>query len=195
MDVKLLDYRAPLLASMSLADVMLEDRDQALVLDVACGTGLVAMQLQKLGFCNFHGVDGSERMLQLAESKSVYQTLQKCILHAGSLPLSSDTYDAVLIVGALSEGQVPYTIIRELHRVTKLGGFVCMTTRMNVSNHLYKTQLQAVIEEMEQKGLWVKVKVQEIKHWEKASSVHETKQDSTYIPGIIFIYQKSKDHE
>ncbi|XP_062887213.1 methyltransferase-like protein 27 [Mobula hypostoma] len=194
-DMKLLDYQAPLLASMSLADVMPEDRDQALILDVACGTGLVAMQLQKLGFCNFHGLDGSERMLQLAQSKSIYQTLQKCIISTESLPLSSDTYDAVLIVGALSEGQAPCTVAPELHRVTKPGGFVCMTTRRNVSNQLYNSQLQAVIEKMEQKGLWVKVIVQEIEQWEKATSVHETEQDSTYIPGVIYIYQKSKGPE
>ncbi|XP_078278348.1 methyltransferase-like protein 27 isoform X2 [Rhinoraja longicauda] len=194
-DVKLLDYQAPLLASTCLADVMLEDRDRALVLDVACGTGLVAAQLQKLGFCNFHGLDGSEEMLQLAQSKSLYQSLQKCILGAGSLPLSSDIYDAVLIVGALSVGQVPYTTIRELHRVTKPGGFVCMTTRSNVSNQLYKTHLQALIEEMEQKRLWVKVTVQEIEVWEKATSVHESIGDSIYIPGTIYIYQKSWDQD
>ncbi|XP_055513963.1 methyltransferase-like protein 27 isoform X2 [Leucoraja erinacea] len=160
-DMKILDYQAPLLASTCLADVMLEDRDQALVLDVACGTGLVAAQLQKLGFCNFHGLDGSEEMLHLAQSKSLYQSIQKCILGAESLPLSS-------------------------------GGFVCMTTRSNVSNQLYKTQLQALMEEMEQKRLWVKVKVQEIELWEKATSELESKGDSIYIPGTIYIYQKSR---
>ncbi|XP_067864184.1 methyltransferase-like protein 27 isoform X1 [Heptranchias perlo] len=194
-DVIFLDYQAPLLAAECLAAVMPEDRDQALVLDVACGTGLVAVQLQRLGFCNFHGVDGSEGMLELAQSKSMYQTLQKCTLGSESLPASSDSYDAVVIVGALSEGQVPYTVLPELHRATKPGGFVCMTTRTNTSNQLYKKQLQAVIEEMEQKGLWERVKVQEVEHWEKATSVHETKQDSKYISGIIYIYRKSRSQD
>ncbi|XP_067864187.1 methyltransferase-like protein 27 isoform X3 [Heptranchias perlo] len=152
-------------------------------------------QLQRLGFCNFHGVDGSEGMLELAQSKSMYQTLQKCTLGSESLPASSDSYDAVVIVGALSEGQVPYTVLPELHRATKPGGFVCMTTRTNTSNQLYKKQLQAVIEEMEQKGLWERVKVQEVEHWEKATSVHETKQDSKYISGIIYIYRKSRSQD
>uniref|UniRef100_UPI00398F5E79 methyltransferase-like protein 27 n=1 Tax=Pristiophorus japonicus TaxID=55135 RepID=UPI00398F5E79 len=194
-DVMCLDYQAPLLAAESLAAVMLEDRDQALILDIACGTGLVAVQLQRLGFCNFHGMDGSEGMLELARSKSVYQTLQKCILDTESLPASSDSYDAVVIVGALSEGQVPYTVLLELHRVTKPGGFVCMTTRTNTSNQLYKKQLQAVMEEMEQKGLWERVKVQEVEHWEKATSVHETEQDSEYISGMICIYRKSRSQD
>ncbi|XP_078404641.1 methyltransferase-like protein 27 isoform X3 [Cetorhinus maximus] len=149
-------------------------------------------QLQRLGFRNLHGVDGSEGMLELARSKSVYQTLQKCMLHTESLPASSGSYDVVVIVGALSEGQVPYTILPELHRVTKPGGFVCMTTRTSTSNQLYKKQLQAVIEKMEQKGLWERVGVQEIEHWEKSTSVHEDEQDSKYISGIIYIYRKSR---
>ncbi|XP_041053810.1 methyltransferase-like protein 27 isoform X4 [Carcharodon carcharias] len=148
-------------------------------------------QLQRLGFRNLHGVDGSEGMLELARSKSVYQTLHKCMLHAESLPASSGSYDVAVIVGALSEGQVPYTILPELHRVTKPGGFVCMTTRTNTSNQLYKKQLQAVIEKMEQKGLWERVGVQEIEHWEKSTSVHEDEQDSKYISGIIYMYRKS----
>ncbi|XP_078404640.1 methyltransferase-like protein 27 isoform X2 [Cetorhinus maximus] len=160
-DVMFLDYRAPLLVAESLAAVLHEDRDKALVLDVACGTGLVAVQLQRLGFRNLHGVDGSEGMLELARSKSVYQTLQKCMLHTESLPASS-------------------------------GGFVCMTTRTSTSNQLYKKQLQAVIEKMEQKGLWERVGVQEIEHWEKSTSVHEDEQDSKYISGIIYIYRKSR---
>ncbi|XP_067866329.1 methyltransferase-like protein 27 isoform X2 [Heterodontus francisci] len=149
-------------------------------------------QLQKLGFRNFHGMDGCERMLELARSKSVYQTLQKCMLDTEPLQMSSDSYDVVMIVGALSEGQVPYTILPELLRVTKPGGFVCMTTRINKSNQHYKKQLQAVIEEMEQKGLWEKVKVQEVEHWEKATSLHEAEQGSKYISGIIYMYQKSR---
>ncbi|XP_078081165.1 methyltransferase-like protein 27 isoform X2 [Mustelus asterias] len=190
-DVMLLDYRAPLLVAETLAAVMQEDRDQVLVLDVACGTGLVAIQLQRLGFCNFHGVDGSEGMLELARSKSVYQTLQKCILDTESLPASSGIYDVVVIVGALSEGQVPHTILPELHRVTKPGGFICMTTRTNSSNQLYKKQLQVVIEEMEQQKLWERVRVQEIKHWEKATS----EQESKYISGIIYTYRKSRSQD
>ncbi|XP_038669837.1 methyltransferase-like protein 27 isoform X2 [Scyliorhinus canicula] len=194
-DVMFLDYRAPLLAAESLAAVMRENRDQALVLDVACGTGLVALQLQRLGFRNFHGVDGSAGMLELARSKTVYQTLQKSMLDTDSLPAHSDSYDVVVIVGALSEGQVPHSILPELLRVTKPGGFVCMTTRSNTSNQLYKEQLQTVIEEMEQKTLWERVRVQEIEHWEKATSVHEAEKNTEYISGIIYVYRKSKSQD
>ncbi|XP_048468455.1 methyltransferase-like protein 27 isoform X2 [Rhincodon typus] len=192
-DVMILDYRAPVLAAESLAAVIHENRDKVLVLDVACGTGLVAKQLQRFGFHNFHGVDGSEGMLELARCKSIYQTLQKCMLDSELLPASSDSYDAVVIVGALSGGQVPPAILPELHRVTKTGGFVCMTTRNNTSNRLYKKQLQAVIEEMEQNRLWERVTVQEIEHWEKATT--EAEQGSTYISGIIYLYRKLRSYD
>ncbi|XP_048413422.2 methyltransferase-like protein 27 isoform X2 [Stegostoma tigrinum] len=148
------------------------------------------LMLQRFGFLNFHGVDGSEGMLELARCKSIYQTLQKCMLDSELLPASSDSYDAVVIVGALSGGQVPPAILPELHRVTKPGGFVCMTTRNNTSNQFYKKQLQAVIEEMEQNRLWERVTVQEIEHWEKATA--EVEHGSTYISGIIYLYQKSR---
>ncbi|XP_048468460.1 methyltransferase-like protein 27 isoform X3 [Rhincodon typus] len=150
-DVMILDYRAPVLAAESLAAVIHENRDKVLVLDVACGTGLVAKQV-----VNY-------------------------------------SYDAVVIVGALSGGQVPPAILPELHRVTKTGGFVCMTTRNNTSNRLYKKQLQAVIEEMEQNRLWERVTVQEIEHWEKATT--EAEQGSTYISGIIYLYRKLRSYD
>ncbi|XP_072445592.1 methyltransferase-like protein 27 isoform X2 [Chiloscyllium punctatum] len=150
-DMMILDYRAPVMVAESLAAVIHEDRDKALVLDVACGTGLVAKQV-----VNY-------------------------------------SYDVVVIVGALSGGQVPFAILPELHRVTKRGGFVCMTTRSNTSNQLYKKQLQAVIEEMEQNGLWERITVQEIEHWEKAIAECEAEQGSTYISGTIYLYRKSRN--
>lgn len=44
------------------------------------------------------------------------------------LPVS-ESYDAVLIVGALSVGQVPCSVIRELWQVTKPGEFLGMRCR------------------------------------------------------------------
>ena len=41
-DVAVLDYRAPLLAAECIASVFKGDKERAIVLDVACGTGLVS---------------------------------------------------------------------------------------------------------------------------------------------------------
>lgn len=44
-DVAVLDYRAPSLAANSISTHFSGDREAAVVLDVACGTGLVAQQV------------------------------------------------------------------------------------------------------------------------------------------------------
>ncbi|MGH0153329.1 UNVERIFIED_CONTAM: hypothetical protein FKN15_036480 [Acipenser sinensis] len=182
-----LPYTAPYLAAECLSAAFQGDRARAVVLDVACGTGLVASLLQKMGFQNFHGVDGSEGMLHLAHRKGLYQDLKQCILGARPLPAPAESYDAVLIVGALSVGQVPCSVIRELWQVTKPGGYVCMTTRANASNREYKEELESVLQLMEQTGLWSRVTVLEEDLWEKAVS----DQESGYIPGVVYLYRKS----
>lgn len=44
-DVAVLDYRAPSLAAKSISSHFSGDRETAVVLDVACGTGMVAKQV------------------------------------------------------------------------------------------------------------------------------------------------------
>ncbi|XP_067863292.1 methyltransferase-like protein 27 [Heptranchias perlo] len=173
MDVALINYRAPIFAAETLDPVFPKERDSALVLDVACGTGMVAEQLQNVGFKNFHGIDGSEAMLKVADSKNLYQSLKKCLIVPDKpLPVSSDTYDLVIVVGALSSGHVSPDVLPELLRVTKPGAYLCLTAIENKGSN-YMQQLLATMEELENKGLWTKVVEQQIDHWQKA--VLETK--------------------
>ncbi|XP_018416737.1 PREDICTED: Williams-Beuren syndrome chromosomal region 27 protein [Nanorana parkeri] len=189
-DVSVLEYKAPQLAAAALASVCTKNQDSTLLLDVACGTGLVAEELQRFGFTLFHGLDGSTRMLQVAKNKQLYQELKQCMLGLDPLPFDAEKYDAVIIVGALSDGQVPVSVILELIRVTKPGGLVCLTTRSNVSNLKYKADLEEVMSAMQSKGLWEQVSVQEVEQWEKAVSEKEVTLESDYIPGVIYIYRK-----
>ncbi|KAF5928754.1 hypothetical protein HPG69_006338 [Diceros bicornis minor] len=76
-------------------------------------------QLQARGFVQLHGVDGSPSMLEQAQARGLYQRLSLCTLRQEPLPSSEGTFDAVLVVGALSDGQVPCSAIAELLRVTK----------------------------------------------------------------------------
>ncbi|XP_040194230.1 methyltransferase-like protein 27 isoform X2 [Rana temporaria] len=147
-------------------------------------------ELQRFGFTLFHGLDGSTGMLEVAKNKQLYQELKLCMLGQDSLPFDSDKYDAVIIVGALSDGQVPVTVVLELLRVTKPGGLVCLTTRSNVSNLMYKANLEEVMSDMESKGHWEQISVQEVEQWEKAISEKEVSSKSDYIPGVIYIYRK-----
>nr|XP_012304655.1 Williams-Beuren syndrome chromosomal region 27 protein isoform X2 [Aotus nancymaae] len=124
-DVATLQYRAPRLAVDCLTQAFPGPPHSALILDVACGTGLVAAELQAQGFFQLHGVDGSPEMLKQARARGLYQCLRLCTLGQEPLPSPEGTFDAVLIVGALSDGQVPCSVIPELLRVTKPGMSHC----------------------------------------------------------------------
>lgn len=123
-DVAMLDYRAPFLAAECVASHFTREKERAVILDVACGTGLVSrnvgepfscinmvfmfflsafvshdgldrlfkwivvfVQLKKMGFCHFVGVDGSEKMLSLAKETGLYQELKHCMLCEDPLPV------------------------------------------------------------------------------------------------------------
>lgn len=186
-DVALLDYRAPLLAAECITSHFKGDKERAIILDVACGTGLVSAHLRGMGFCQFVGVDGSEGMLDLARKTGLYLELMQCMLGQDPLPVQNETYDIVAIVGALSVGQVPVAVLRELWQATKPGGYVCMTTRGNADNQEYKTELEHMMRTMKEEKRWSCVTVTEVEEWERAVSENE----SGYIPGAVYLYQRN----
>ncbi|XP_023252857.1 methyltransferase-like protein 27 isoform X1 [Seriola lalandi dorsalis] len=186
-DVTVLDYRAPSLAANSISSHFSGSREAAVVLDVACGTGLVAKQMKRLGFGHFVGVDGSEAMLELARDSGLYQDLKLSMLGEETLPVQwADSFDVVVIVGALSVGQVPAAVVRELCKSTKPGGYICMTTRSNRDNLEYKGALERELKQMEEEGLWSCVEVTEVEDWERAVS----EQEDGYISGAVYLYKK-----
>ncbi|KAM7331868.1 hypothetical protein ACRRTK_008576 [Alexandromys fortis] len=193
-DVAALKYRAPCLAVNCLSRALPGRPQDALILDVACGTGLVAVELQARGFLQVQGVDGSPEMLKQAQARGLYHHLSLCTLGQEPLPSSEGTFDAVIMVGALSEGQVPCSAVPELLRVTKPGGLICLTTRSNLSNLPYKEALEAVLDSLEQAGAWERLVAQSVEHWELATSEQETGlgtcANDGFISGIIYLYRK-----
>ncbi|KAJ3588632.1 hypothetical protein NHX12_009486 [Muraenolepis orangiensis] len=186
-DVAILDYSAPGLAANSVSTSFTGDPGAALVLDVACGTGLVARQMKKHGFGHFVGVDGSKGMLELAKNTGLYEDVRQCMLGDDELPVQWGSFDVVLIVGALSVGQVPVCVTKELCKATKPGGLVCMTTRSNQDNVQYKASLEQQLKLMEEEGLWSCVNVGEVEEWERAVTEHE----EGYIRGCVYLYRVS----
>ncbi|NWX05038.1 MET27 protein, partial [Caloenas nicobarica] len=189
-DVAALEYRAPSLAAASLASAFPAPPAVARLLVVACGTGLVARELHRRGFRCLHGVDGSAGMLERARSTGLYRELRRCVLGPEPLPAPAEHYDAVTVVGALGEGQVPSAAVTELLRVTKPGGFLCMTTRSDPSNLRYKAELEAALERLEAQGAWRKVLAQEVERWERATAEGDSTQGTGYISGVVYVYQK-----
>lgn len=185
-DVAALDYRAPSLAANCISSHFSGDREAAVMLDVACGTGLAAKQMKRHGFGHFVGIDGSESMLELARESELYQDLKQSMLGEEPLPAQWGLFDVAMIVGALSVGQVPVHVVRELCKSTKPGGYVCMTTRANSDNVEFKAALERELKQMEEEGLWTCVEVAQVEDWERAVS----EQEDGYICGVVYLYKK-----
>ncbi|XP_067863894.1 methyltransferase-like protein 27 isoform X1 [Heptranchias perlo] len=185
--MSVMDYQAPRFGVETVDSVYLEHRDSALVLDVPCGTGLVAEGLQKLGFKNIHGIDGSEEMLKLAESNGMYQSLIHCLVTADKpLPVKAGTYDLVTVVGGIAQQHLPWSILPELLRVTKSGGLICFTMRAEESEH--RSKLLASVQELVSKGLWEKVVERYVEKWQK--EMLPTQVATEYVDGVVAVYRK-----
>ena len=126
----------------------LSDKNQKII-DVGCGTGLVGLELSKLGYTNFDGVDISKEMIDIAINRG-YRSLFLGNLNE-SLPLEGNSYDAALCVGVFTHGHVGPSRLEELTRVIKSEGLVCFT----VNEDVYESYgFDKVIKELEAKKVW-----------------------------------------
>ena len=83
----------------------INDKD-ARILDAGCGTGLVGLSLDVLGYTNINGLDISDAMLDCARSRNTYQELGLHELGSAPLPLPPNSLDALLCIGCMGPGHV-----------------------------------------------------------------------------------------
>ena len=116
-------------------------RSGARVLDAGAGTGLVGVELRRLGFRDLVAMDLSEGMLAQARAKGVYGELHKMEL-GKPLGFPSDSFDATIGVGVFTLGHAPAHSLDELVRVTRPGGYIVFTLRPDVyeNNGFKETQ-------------------------------------------------------
>ena len=89
------------------------------VLDVATGTGAVALELQARG-CTVLGLDQSPEMLAVARARG----LEVREGHAESLPFGDGEFDALTFTYLLRYVEDPVATLRELARVVEPGGTI-----------------------------------------------------------------------
>jgi SAM-dependent methyltransferase len=70
-------------------------------------------------------------MLEQARKKNVYKELHQMVM-GESLDFKTDSFDAVISVGALTEGHAPADSLDELVRITKPGGHIVYTLRTDL---------------------------------------------------------------
>lgn len=103
----------------------------AKVLDAGAGTGMVGVELNKLGYSDIEAMDLSSRMLEVARAKNVYRGFHQMVM-GERLGFETDSFDAIIGVGVLTLGHAPAHSLDELVRVTKPGGVVAFTLRPDV---------------------------------------------------------------
>lgn len=105
-----------------LSDI-LNDKN-ALVLDVACGTGDLAIELQKSAKATIFGTDFCRPMLEIAQKKNPENHLLIPYLEADGMNLSfaDETFDAVTIAFGLRNFSNWQKGLDELRRILKTGG-------------------------------------------------------------------------
>ena len=129
----------------------------AKVLDAGAGTGLVGVELQRLGFGDICAMDLSIGMLDEARAKGCYNDFRQMTL-GDHLDFPSRTYDAVISVGVFTPGHAPPQAFEELCRVTKSGGHVVFSLRPDAHVELgFKEQQEKMVAD----GDWNLVSVTE----------------------------------
>lgn len=108
----------------------LDLQPDARVLDVATGTGAVALELVERYGCSVVGIDRSAEMLDVARARIAARGLASTIeLHearAEALPFGEASFDALTVTYLLRYVDDPAATLRELARVVRPGGTVAM---------------------------------------------------------------------
>lgn len=116
------DKRWRRLVSKKLKDIL--EREDALVLDVACGTGDLSVELQTSGKAKVVGTDFCRPMLDIAFDKNAKNQTAIPYIEADGMNLSfaDNTFDAVTIAFGLRNFSNWQDGLIELHRILKKGG-------------------------------------------------------------------------
>ncbi|MER8764320.1 class I SAM-dependent methyltransferase [Mesorhizobium sp. M0968] len=138
LDVVQYGYCGPIIVAELAAVVQMaylpKERAATAILDVGCGTGLVGVELERLGFRLIDGFDLSEEMAEKARETRVYRNVRGDV--DLSVPLSgySASYDITVCCGVFTLGHVQPDRLRELARVTRPNGFIIANTRRSYAD-------------------------------------------------------------
>ncbi|XP_013386794.1 methyltransferase-like protein 27 [Lingula anatina] len=127
-DLSFIEYNPPKIGASELSK-LLGDNKNALILDAAAGTGLVAIELKKNGFQNIDALDASAEMLEKAKEKKLYNNVICDFMGPNRLDIKDDTYDGVVTVGSFCPGHVNGSCLAELIRIVKPGGYIVIALK------------------------------------------------------------------
>lgn len=150
----------PSVLAAGLGTYVVDNRQCVEILDVAAGTGAVAIELQKLGFVVIDALDPSPGMLDKARSKAIYRNYLCQFLTAEPSDTPDDSYDCVVMCSAIGSGHLPPGAIMETHRITRPGGFIAIAANIKNMHKEFgdcRQEFQAVFDSLHNAGKWTNV--------------------------------------
>jgi len=118
------------------------------IVDAGCGTGLVGVELAKLGAKAIDGLDISQGMLNVASKTGAYRTFEIADL-TGTLPFADGTYDVVTCCGTFTHGHLGPEPLEEFLRVAKISGIVAATI---LESHWQDKGFEAEVQRLAKEG-------------------------------------------
>lgn len=105
---------------------------QATVLDIGCGTGSLALRLAPSG-AHLHGLDFSDKMIQIANEKAKAQQVSNATFHVGAFDehfntLADGSLDGVCAYSLLHLVEDRPAVLARVYRLLKPGGFFISST-------------------------------------------------------------------
>ncbi len=138
-------YRiSPIRSAQALAQVLPDQ--QASILDVGAGTGMVGEALAELGYTNLTAIDLSESMLEVARKKQVYKNLHQENLEKPLKRFPVSSFDGIIAVGVFTFGHAPAEALQNLDPLLKSGGYFILTVR--VDYHQTNKALHQILEKL-----------------------------------------------
>ncbi len=117
---------------------------KANIYDAGCGSGLVGVELKKIGFSNFDGADISKKLLNQVPN-GLYNELNHSDLNKKILK-NDNFYDVVMCVGTFTFAHVKAHAIDEFVRITKINGLICFTINEAIYiDHGFKSKIDNLI--------------------------------------------------
>lgn len=96
------------------------------ILDLGIGTGASSLPLKKAGHL-ITGLDGSEKMLEVCKTKNIAEELLLQDLENPPYPVGNQSFDAVISNGVFHLLHPLVSVIEEVKRVLKPGGYFVFT--------------------------------------------------------------------
>ena len=89
---------------------------------MGAGTGLIGIELQKLGYSNLHALDISPEMLKEAKKRNIYKRFF-CVGLSDQLisEIQTGEFDGLICAGTLLTGHIRAAAFEEMVRMVKHG--------------------------------------------------------------------------